>query len=112
MLTVSETDIFKGQNLLGFSDRFKSDEDCMEYLSCEMGGKGDGKPGPSYDSRKKKVVGAVQLSERGKVKHFYTVGIDDFSSGSLEVIFDRHVDLSAKVTTDEWWGRLIAKVFR
>lgn len=26
-------DIFKGQNLLEFSDRFKSDEDCMLYLS-------------------------------------------------------------------------------
>jgi len=25
--------IFKGQNLLEFSDRFKSDEDCKEYLS-------------------------------------------------------------------------------
>src|SRR5680860_1611431 len=26
-------DIFKGQNLLEFSDRFKSDEDCKEYLA-------------------------------------------------------------------------------
>ena len=25
--------IFRGQNLLGFSDRFKSDEDCKEYLA-------------------------------------------------------------------------------
>ncbi len=26
-------DIFKGQNLLEFSDRFKTDEDCKKYLS-------------------------------------------------------------------------------
>ncbi len=26
-------DVFKGQNLLEFSDRFKSDEDCKEYLA-------------------------------------------------------------------------------
>jgi hypothetical protein len=26
-------DVFKGQNLLEFSDRFKTDEDCKEYLS-------------------------------------------------------------------------------
>ena len=26
-------DIFKGQNLLEFSDRFKTDLDCKEYLS-------------------------------------------------------------------------------
>lgn len=25
--------IFKGQNLLEFSDRFKTDEDCKEYLA-------------------------------------------------------------------------------
>ena len=26
-------DIFKGQNLLEFSDRFKTDEDCKQYLA-------------------------------------------------------------------------------
>lgn len=26
-------DIFKGQNLLEFSDRFKTDDDCKKYLS-------------------------------------------------------------------------------
>lgn len=26
-------DVFKGQNLLEFSDRFKTDEDCKEYLA-------------------------------------------------------------------------------
>lgn len=26
-------DIFKGQNLLEFSDRFKTDEDCKKYLA-------------------------------------------------------------------------------
>jgi hypothetical protein len=26
-------DIFKGQNLLEFSDRFKTDQDCKEYLA-------------------------------------------------------------------------------
>lgn len=26
-------DVYKGQNLLEFSDRFKTDEDCKKYLS-------------------------------------------------------------------------------
>jgi hypothetical protein len=26
-------DVFKGQNLLEFSDRFKTDDDCKEYLA-------------------------------------------------------------------------------
>lgn len=213
-------DIFKGQDLLAFSDRFKSDQDCMEYLSrvkwesgyacrkcghagyqlrknlsrtcnkCSdtespsagtlfhrvkfglrkafficfemststkslsasymavrysvtentarlfmhkvreamkssgrhpmdgevhvdefvIGGKEDGKPGRSYDSRKKKVVGAVQLTAQGKVRRFYALDIEDFSSKSLGVIFDRHIDPGARVTTDEWRGyRPIAK---
>lgn len=69
-----------------------------------IGGKEDGKPGRSYDSRKKKVVCAVQLTADGKVRRFYALKIRDFSSSSLAVIFDRHIDRGAKITTDEWRG--------
>lgn len=216
-------DIFKGQNLLAFSDRFKSDEDCIEYLSqvkwdsgykcrkcchsgyqvrknrsrtcnrCSdtespsadtlfhrvkfglrkafficfemststkslsasymsvrygiaentarlfmhkvrkamessgnnpmdgdvhvdefvIGGREDGKPGRSYDSHKKKVVCAVQLSDQGKVKRFYALDIKDFSSSSLRAMFDGHIDTAASITTDEWRGyRPIAKHYK
>lgn len=33
-------DVFKGQNLLEFSDRFKTDEDCKEYLASLKSGMG------------------------------------------------------------------------
>ena len=33
-------DVFKGKNLLEFSDRFKTDEDCKEYLACMKSGMG------------------------------------------------------------------------
>lgn len=216
-------DIFKGQNLLEFSDRFKSDEDCMLYLSeikwssgyrcrkcghhgCQIrqnlsrtcnrcsdtespmadtlfhrvkfglrkafficfemstttkslsasymsvrygvaentarlfmhkvreamkssgknpmdgnvhvdefviGGKEDDKPGRSYNSKKKKVVCAIQLTDDGKVRRFYSLKIADFSSASLKEIFDRHIDKKAAVTTDEWRGyRPIAKEYK
>ncbi len=33
-------DVFKGQNLLEFSDRFKTDEDCKQYLASMKSGNG------------------------------------------------------------------------
>jgi transposase-like protein len=69
-----------------------------------VGGKEESRPGRSYDSRKKKVVCAVQLTDDGKVRRFYALKIKDFSSGSLVGIFDKHINFDAKVTTDEWRG--------
>lgn len=75
-----------------------------------VGGKEKHKQGRSYDSKKKKTVCAVQLTEEGKVKRFYAMRIKDFSASSLQLIFDKHVSKQAKVTTDEWRGyRPIAK---
>jgi transposase-like protein len=69
-----------------------------------VGGKEKDKPGRSYDSKKKKSICAVQLTEDGKVKRFYVLKIKDFSAKSLRTIFDKHVSKEAKVTTDEWKG--------
>lgn len=72
-----------------------------EYV---VGGYEEGKPGRSYDSTKKKAVCAVELTEEGKVKRFYTFKIPDYSSKSLRKIFEKHIDINAKVTTDKWKG--------
>lgn len=72
-----------------------------EYV---VGGYEEGKPGRSYDSKKKKAVCAVELTKEGKVKRFYTFQIPDYSSKSLRKIFDKHIDKSAKITTDKWKG--------
>jgi len=69
-----------------------------------LGGKEKGKVGRSYDSKKKKTVCAVQLTELGKVKRMYAMLIDDFSAKSLSIIFDKHIDKSAQVRTDQWKG--------
>jgi len=75
-----------------------------------VGGKEEGKPGRSYDSRKKKAVCAVQLTSEGRVKRMYIKKIVDFSSKSLLEIFEHHVSKEARVVTDEWKGYLpIAK---
>jgi len=69
-----------------------------------IGGKEEGKQGRSYDTKKKKVLCEIQLSNQGKVKRFYAFKIPDYSSKSLRTIFDKHISKTAQVTTDEWKG--------
>ena len=68
------------------------------------GGKEDLKPGRSNNSKKKKLVAAVEIDEKGGVKRAYFKKIEDYSSESLGTIFDAHISTSAKVETDKWSG--------
>jgi len=69
-----------------------------------VGGHEESKPGRSYDTKKKKAICAVELTDDGKVKRFYALKIKDFSSKSLNAIFDKHISKDAKITTDKWKG--------
>lgn len=69
-----------------------------------IGGKEVEKQGRSYDTKKKKVIGAVELTEKGKIKRVYAMKIDDYTSKSLELIFDKHIDKLANIETDKWKG--------
>lgn len=69
-----------------------------------IGGKEKGKVGRSYDSKKKKIVTSVELTDTGKIKRMYALRITDFSAKELEKIFDKHIDKNASVTTDKWKG--------
>lgn len=69
-----------------------------------VGGKEQGKQGRSYDSKKKKTVCTVELTDKGKVKRFYALKIKDFSAKSLRTIFAKHISTEAEITTDEWKG--------
>ena len=81
-----------------------------EFVS---GGKEKDNPGRSYDSKKKKVVCAVELTDEGKVKRMYAKRIKDFSAKSLKMIFDDHIAKDAEIVTDEWKGyAVLAKEFK
>jgi len=69
-----------------------------------FGGKETLKQGRSKSSKKKKIVGAVELTGAGKVKRAYFKRIDDYSAGSLRKIFDAHISVDATVYTDKWTG--------
>ena len=49
-----------------------------------IGGKEQGKVGRSYDSKKKKIVCAVELTEEGKVQRMYSMRIDNYSAKELK----------------------------
>ena len=68
------------------------------------GGKEDLKQGRSNDSRKKKVVVAVEIDDKGGVKRAYFKKIDTYSSSELNKIFESHISPIAKVKTDKWTG--------
>ena len=68
------------------------------------GGKEELKQGRSYDSKKKKVVAAVEVDEKGGVKRAYFKTIDNYSSQELQKIFEPHVSNNATVITDKWTG--------
>ena len=69
-----------------------------------VGGKEEGKVGRSYNSNKKKAICAVELTDNGKIKRMYALKIDNFSAKELSVIFDKHIDIDAKITTNLWKG--------
>ncbi len=69
-----------------------------------IGGQEKGKVGRSYNSKKKKIVCSVELTDNGKVKRMYALKIDNYSSKELETIFEQHISEQANVTTDQWRG--------
>lgn len=77
-----------------------------------LGGRDEGKIGRSYESKKKKAVTAVQLTEDGKIKRMYAMKIECFSAQSLQHIFVNHISREAKVTNNKWRGyRPISKAY-
>ena len=67
-----------------------------------IGSKEKGKQGRSRNSKKKKVVCAVELTQQNKIKRFYALPIADYSADELSVLFDHHISDDAQVTTDKW----------
>lgn len=67
-----------------------------------IGGKETGKQGRSFDTKKSKIVFALELTKAGKVKRGYAKVINDYSAKSIRVLFEEHVDKGASVQTDKW----------
>ncbi len=69
-----------------------------------FGGQENLKQGRSTDSKKKKVVVAVETNADRGVKRAYFKTIDNYSSEELSKIFIAHISEKATVITDKWTG--------
>jgi transposase-like protein len=69
-----------------------------------FGGKEDLKQGRSNDSKKKKIVIAIELTEKSGVKRAYFKKLDNYSSAEIGKIFESHISKQANVKTDKWTG--------
>ncbi|MBW6537689.1 MAG: IS1595 family transposase [Mariniphaga sp.] len=79
-------------------------ENIVQVDEFVFGGRESLKQGRSNDSRKKKLIAAVEISDTGKVKRAYFQKIEDYSAESLRQIFDTHISKKAIVYTDKWTG--------
>jgi len=93
----------KMRTVMKSSERYPIDG-LVQVDEFTIGGKEDGKQGRSYDTKKKKVVAAVELTDKKEIKRIYALKIDDYSSKSLSQIFDKHISTNATVITDKWRG--------
>lgn len=69
-----------------------------------FGGKEDLKQGRSNDSKKKKLIVAIETTETGGIKRVYFDRLKDYSSSELRKIFDKHISKTASIKTDQWTG--------
>ena len=66
-----------------------------------FGGKEDLKQGRSNDSKKKKLIVAVETTETGGIKLVYFDQLNDYSCKEIRKIFDKHISPIAKIKTDQ-----------
>lgn len=76
-------------------------EKIIHVYEFTVGAKEEGKQGRSYDSKKKKAVIAVELTDNNKVKRVYIKCIDNYFSKSLTPIFEEHISTFVKLITDK-----------
>ena len=112
-------ELFKGQSLLEFTEHFKTDLDCEEYLASIKWEKGYccRKCGhKKYQVRKDlsrtcNICGDTESPTAGTLFHRLKFGLRkafficfEMTTTSLRTIFDKHIDKTAYITTDEWKG--------
>jgi len=98
----------KIRKVMKSSEDYPMDED-TQVDEFTIGGKEEKKQGRSYNTKKKKIIGAVELTKEGKVKRMYAIHIKDYSANSLQEIFDKHISTQANVFTDKWRGYIPLK---
>lgn len=77
----------------------------VEVDEAVIGGKEENRPGRGEEDKTPIAVAIEQNKDEDGIKWAYALKIKDYSSESLQEIFDAHIDKKqARVTTDQWPG--------
>ena len=74
----------------------------VDEFVCE--GKENLKQGRSNDSKKKKLILAVETNDTGGIKRVYFEQLNHYSCKEIRKIFDKHISKSASIKTDKRTG--------
>ena len=69
-----------------------------------FGGKEDLKQERSNDSKKKKLIIAVETNDTGGIKRIFFDQLEDYSCKEIRKIFDKHISKFASIKIDKWTG--------
>jgi transposase-like protein len=76
----------------------------VQVLAFAYGWKENFRPTKSRSPKRKKVVAAIELNERGGVVRAYFKSVENYSSKELIKIFKSHISVDAAVICDNWSG--------
>ena len=69
-----------------------------------FGSKEDLRQGRSNDSKKNKLIIAVETNKAGRIKRVYFDQLENYSCKEIRKIFNRRTSISASIKTDKWTG--------
>jgi transposase-like protein len=76
----------------------------VQVKAFAFGWKEDFRPNKSHNPKRKKIVGAIELNERGGVVHCRFQHVENYSSKALRPIFKNHIDANASIVAEKWVG--------
>lgn len=76
----------------------------VQVKTFAFGYKEDFRPTKSNHPKRKKLVSAVELTEKGGIKHAYFKKIENYSCIELAKLFDSHISVEASVLVEDWSG--------
>lgn len=85
----------------------------VQVRTFAYGWKEDFRPKKSHNPKRKKIIGAVELNEKGCIVRTYFKKVDNYSSKELSKIFHSHISEDAVVVTEKWSGlKPLAKKYK
>lgn len=76
----------------------------VQVKAFSYGWKEDFRPTKKRGPKRKKIVAAIELNEKGCIVRTYFKTVGSYSSKELKMFFNRHIDEKAHVVSEKWTG--------